>query len=64
MEVRETNKDSWDVCVCVRACVGAERVGVRVKETETWMGKPKLMLECVCWIGAAAYPEDNLAAAF
>lgn len=36
----------------------------RGRERETWMGKPKLMLECVCWIYTALYPEDNLAAAF
>lgn len=39
-----------------------QKVGVKVKKR--WMGKPKLMLECVCWIHTAPYPEDNLPAAF
>lgn len=45
---------------CFLQCV--QRAGARVKETR--MGKPKLMLECVCWIHTALYPEDNLPAAF
>lgn len=32
--------------VGVSLCVCVDRVGAR--ETVTWMGKPELMLECVC----------------
>lgn len=48
----------WCVCVC------GESMSEIESDTKTWMGKLKLMLECVCWIYAAPYPGEDLAVAF
>lgn len=63
-ERQKGNSQCVSSCACVYVYVCVESMSLSESDTKTWMAKPKVMLECVCWIYSAPYPEDNHTVAF